>query len=125
MMKRLSALLSLGVIGIGIWLVSRGREVDRICKVNSISGNGNGSFNHCTNLISTYFLGYALCVLGFILFLASILTIRHHYHRVKLQAKGVRTGPEPPDDSNPFRAVMRQEKPSGGASKSDEEERQV
>jgi len=111
--KRLSVLASLAVLGVGAWLVSRGQEVDRVCKVNTISGNGGNSFSHCTNLISTYFLGYALCILGFILLLMSIFVIRQHSRQVKPHTPKRSGDEQQPDDSNPFRAVMKQEKDSG------------
>jgi len=112
-LKRLSVLASLAVLGVGAWLVSRGQEVDRVCKVNTISGKGGDSFNHCTNLISTYFLGYALSILGFILLLMSIFVIRQHSRHVKLHTPKRPDNEQRPDDSNPFRAVMKQEKDSG------------
>jgi hypothetical protein len=68
------------------------------------------------NLISTYFLGYALCILGFIFLLMSILVIRQHFHRVKLQAPKTNGTDQQPDDSNPFRAVINQDQKSGKAS---------
>ncbi|MFZ1063251.1 MAG: hypothetical protein WAN30_07250 [Acidimicrobiales bacterium] len=117
MIKRLSVVVSLAVLGIGVWLVSRGHEVDRVCKVNSVTTNGNQHFSHCMNLISTYFLGYALCILGFILLLMSIFVIRLHFRHVKLPPPQAVTAEQQPDDSNPFRAVMKQSQQSSEAPK--------
>ena len=111
MIKRLSIVVSLAVLGIGIWLVSRGHEVDRVCKVNSVGGGGT-HFSHCMNLVSTYFLGYALCILGFIFLLMSILTMHQHFRRTKLKVRRAGTDDQTPDSSNPFRAVMNQDQPS-------------
>jgi hypothetical protein len=120
--KRLSVLLSLGVLGIGVWLVSRGREVDRVCKVNAVAGNGSEHFGHCMNLISTYFLGYALCIIGFILVLMSFLFQREHLHRVKLKPPEPLSGEPRPDNSNPFRAVIQQDQQSDDAKQNPPEE---
>jgi len=108
--KRLSVLLSLAVLGVGIWLVSRGHEVDRVCKVNNVTSGGDQHFNHCMNLVSTYFLGYALCILGFLLFLMSIFIVRQDFRHVKLQGRKKDIKEQPADDSNPFRAVMQHTK---------------
>jgi hypothetical protein len=64
------------------------------------------------NLVSTYFLGYALTILGFILFLMSIFVIRQHMHSTKVQAPPPKDGESQPDSSNPFRAVMHHEQKS-------------
>jgi hypothetical protein len=113
-LKKISIVFSLAVLGVGIWLISRGDQVDRVCKVGSAAAGGNTHFNHCVNLVSTYFLGYALTILGLIFLLGSIIIIRREIRQVKLQSPAVRVGESIPDDSNPFRAVIQSEKKDEG-----------
>jgi hypothetical protein len=108
-MRKIWFVFSLIVLGVGIWLVSRGDQVDRVCKVSSAASGGSDHFNHCVNLVSTYFLGYALTILGVIFLLAAIIVIRRETRQVKLQTPQVQSGDAAPNDSNPFRAVIRQE----------------
>ena len=114
MLKKISIVFSLAVLGVGIWLISRGDQVDRVCKVGNAAAGGNTHFNHCVNLVSTYFLGYALTILGLIFLLGSIIIIRREIRQVKLQSPAVRVGESIPDDSNPFRAVIQSEKKDEG-----------
>ena len=109
-LKKISIVFSLAVLGVGIWLISRGDQVDRVCKVGNAAAGGNTHFNHCVNLVSTYFLGYALTILGVIFFLGAIMIIRREIRQVRLQPPPVREGESVPDDSNPFRAVIQHEK---------------
>jgi len=108
-MRKVWSLFSLIVLGVGIWLVSRGDQVDRVCKVSSAASGGGEHFNHCVNLVSTYFLGYALTILGVIFVLAAIIVIRRETRHVTLETPPPLPGDPVPNDSNPFRAVIRHE----------------
>ncbi len=105
-MRKISFVFSLVVLGVGIWLVSRGDQVDRVCKVNNATIGGGTHFNHCVNLVSTYFLGYALTILGLIFLFGSIVVIRREKRQVNTKTPIVLVGEPVPNDSNPFRAVI-------------------
>jgi len=76
--RRIFIILSVATASVGIWLITRTHELDVVCNADSSSYTGAGVSVNCMNIVSSYFLGFALAVGGMIVFLLSVLAMAKH-----------------------------------------------
>jgi hypothetical protein len=75
--RNLAVVLSLAIIGAGIWLLTRIHDVVHSCSGGPV-GVQVGLRSGCENDISFYFLGFAFLILGFITLSLALFTIKRH-----------------------------------------------
>lgn len=65
--RRATIVLSLLSLGVGVWLVARVHDVDNACKSVASPLTGSGLRINCQNMISYYYVGFALTLGGLII----------------------------------------------------------
>jgi len=70
-------MISLGVVvvAVGIWLITRVDAVNNACSVNASPSTGAGVSPNCMNMVSMYFLGFALIIGGLVFLLLALLAM--------------------------------------------------
>lgn len=82
-MKRTFIVLSLATISVGIWLLVRTNPAAAVCSSLASPLTGNGVSANCETVLATFFIGYALIVLGLVTIMLSLLSmVRHQRRRV-------------------------------------------
>jgi hypothetical protein len=75
--RNIAVILSLAIMGAGIWLLTRVHDVVHTCG-NGPTGVQVGLNSGCENDISFYFLGFAFLILGLITLSLALFTIKRH-----------------------------------------------
>ena len=86
MIRRITFLLSLATIGVGIWVILRVGPTNAACDTTLSFNAGNGASVNCMNVVSSYFMGYALTI-GGLLILALALWGMSKHERQNLSPK--------------------------------------
>lgn len=77
MIRNLAVLLSLAIVGAGVFLLTRVHDVIHSCG-SGPTGVQVGLNSGCENDISFYFLGFAFLILGLITLSIALFTIKRH-----------------------------------------------
>lgn len=87
--------------GVGVWLLSRVHTMNGVCGPHASSISGGGISANCMNMVSGYFLGFALTVLGLVAVTIALLTLarRDRYERRTVARPAVTTLRRPDPDS--------------------------
>jgi hypothetical protein len=75
--RNVAMVLSLAIMGAGIWLLTRVHDVVHSCG-SGPTGIQVGLNSGCENDISFYFLGFAFLILGLITLSLALFTIKRH-----------------------------------------------
>ncbi|MGC2485542.1 MAG: hypothetical protein WA359_04775 [Acidimicrobiales bacterium] len=75
MIRNIAVVLSLAIIGAGVWLLTRVHDVVNSCS-NGPTGVQVGINSGCENGISFYFLGFAFAILGLIALSLALFAIK-------------------------------------------------
>ena len=75
MIRNLAVLLSLAIMGAGVWLLTRVHDVAHGC-ASGPTGVQVGLNSACENDISFYFLGFAFLILGVVTLSLALFTIK-------------------------------------------------
>ncbi|MGB7103333.1 MAG: hypothetical protein WBD82_01930 [Acidimicrobiales bacterium] len=93
-MRRTSMILSLAVIGVGVWLLTRVHAVAAVCSgtVSLYTGAG-GVSTHCMNEAATYFLGFALTIMGLVVLDIALVSMarRERYDHRRIRRRTITT----------------------------------
>jgi hypothetical protein len=73
--RNIAVVLSLAIIGAGIWLLTRVHDVVNTCS-KSPTGVQVGINSGCENGVSFYFLGFAFAILGLITLSLALFAIK-------------------------------------------------
>ena len=80
-MKKSFLLLGLVTLSAGLWLLLRTAPANAACGALSSPLTGTGVSPNCQNLLSSYFMGYALMLGGLMTMLLSLLSMAKHRRR--------------------------------------------
>ena len=75
MIRNVAVVLSLAIIGAGVWLLTRVHDVVHSCS-GGATGVQVGLNSGCENDISFYFLGFAFAILGLITLSLALFAIK-------------------------------------------------
>ena len=67
--------MSLATLGVGIWLLTRAHAVAAGCSGTVSLFTGTGVTSHCMNEAASYFLGFALTILGLMVLAIALFTM--------------------------------------------------
>jgi hypothetical protein len=73
--RRLTFVLSLATVAVGLWLIFRVHAVDHVCSTLSSPLTGSGLAISCQNVLSFYFLGFVLTVGGLMVLALALLAM--------------------------------------------------
>jgi len=74
--RRTTFVLSLTTVGVGIWLITRVGPLNAACNSNAPTA-GFGASTDCMNIVSSYFIGYALTIGGLVILALALMSISH------------------------------------------------
>ena len=94
-------LLGLASLSVGVWLLTRVHTLNGVCGPNAGPVTGGGISASCMNMMASYFLGFALTVLGLITVAIALFAIarRDRYERRTYPAKKIATLQKRDDES--------------------------
>lgn len=81
MMRKSFLLLSIAAVAVGIWLIVRVHPLNGVCSSNSSPLTGAGISANCMNMVSFYFVGFALIVGGLIVMMLAMFSMAKHRRR--------------------------------------------
>ncbi len=93
-MRRVSVVLSLVALGVGVWLLTRVHSVASVCSGTvSLTTGAGGVSTHCMNMAATYFLGAALTMLSLLALAIALISMakRERYDRRRLRRRAITT----------------------------------
>jgi hypothetical protein len=73
--RKVSAVVSLAIAGVGIWLLTKVHTVSATCHATVSIFTGKGINPNCENVATFYFLGFALTMLGLIILSLSLVSM--------------------------------------------------
>lgn len=80
-MRRTFLILALATLSAGVWLLVRAVPSDAACGSLTSPLSGTGVSATCSNLLSSYFMGYALTVGGLVIALLALVSMSKHKRR--------------------------------------------
>jgi hypothetical protein len=81
--RRITVLLGLATLSVGVWLITRAHEVTTACSSNASPLTGAGLSLNCMNMVSFYFLGFALAVGGLVIMMLALFAMVKREHRAR------------------------------------------
>ena len=78
MIRNVTVVISLAVVGAGIWLLSRVHNVVNACNSIASPTSGIGLKTSCQSSLSLYFLGFAFTIGGLVIFSLAVFAIKRH-----------------------------------------------
>ncbi len=80
-MRRVSVVLSVATLGVGVWLLTRIHSVASVCSGTvSLTTGAGGVSTHCMNMAAMYFLGAALVMLSLVVLALSLFSTARKQH---------------------------------------------
>lgn len=76
MIRRATIILSLATIGVGAWLLSRVHSVNNACSSVTSPLTGSGLRIDCQNMVSYYYIGFALTLGGLLVLGLTLFAVR-------------------------------------------------
>jgi hypothetical protein len=91
LMRRVSIVMSLAALGVGVWLLTRVHEVSSVCSGTVSLTTGGGVSTNCMNQAATYFLGAALVMLSLLALAISLISMakRERYDRRRVRRSAI------------------------------------
>jgi len=81
MFRKLVMLISLAIIGAGLWIIKTEHAKDAACSVHS-GHTTSPSFNaSCSSIITAYFAGFAIALAGSLIFIFTIAVMKRRRRR--------------------------------------------
>jgi len=74
--RRLTLLLSLAAVAVGIWLITRVGPLNAACNTSGSAHPGIGVDAKCTDIVASYFMGFALSIGGVTVLLLALIAMR-------------------------------------------------
>ena len=74
MIRRLVLVFSLALAGVGVYLISRVHQTENVCSHNASPLTGAGVGANCMNMVSFYYIGFAIVLAGFIIFVLALIS---------------------------------------------------
>jgi len=72
--RRVVLVFSLALMGVGAYLIGRVHQTESVCSHNSSPLTGAGVGANCMNMVSFYYIGFAIAIAGFIIFLLALIS---------------------------------------------------
>ncbi len=66
--------LSLALAGVGVYVIANVHHVENVCSNNASPLTGAGLGVNCENVVSFYFIGFAIIIAGLIIFMLALIT---------------------------------------------------
>jgi hydrogenase/urease accessory protein HupE len=92
-MRRVSIVMSLATLGVGVWLLTRVHATAAVCSGTVSLFTGEGVTTHCMNMAATYFLGFALVMLSLLALAIAFIAMakKDRYDRRRLRRSAITT----------------------------------
>jgi hypothetical protein len=75
------ALVSLAIIVVGVWIIKTQHAKDAVCAMRN-GGTTSPTYNaNCSSVITSYFAGFAIALLGFLVFVFAVAVMKRRQRR--------------------------------------------
>ena len=75
MIRKITFILSLATMSVGLWLITRVGPLNATCNADAHADTAFGTSTACMDIVSSYFLGYALTIGGMLIFMLSLFSL--------------------------------------------------